>query len=72
MDGITESMDKFEQTLGDSEGQESLVCCSLQVCNRLDMTERLNNNSSTNGFALKPRLLSILLLVQQCLGLCVC
>ena len=72
VDGITESMDKFEQTLGDSEGQGSLVCCSLQVCNGLDMTERLNNNSSTNGFALKPRLLSILLLVQQCLGLCVC
>ena len=28
MDGITDSMDKFEQTLGDGEGQGSLVCCS--------------------------------------------
>ena len=28
LDGITDSMDKFKQTLGDSEGQESLVCCS--------------------------------------------
>ena len=29
LDGITDSMDiKFEQTLGDSEGQGSLVCCS--------------------------------------------
>ena len=24
---ITDSMDEFEQTLGDSEGQGSLVCC---------------------------------------------
>lgn len=36
------------------------------------MTERVNNSSSTSGFALKPRLLSILLLVKQCLGLRVC
>ena len=29
MDGITDSMDMgFEQTLGDSEGQESLAYCS--------------------------------------------
>ena len=28
LDGITDSMDEFEQTLGDSEGQGSLVCCS--------------------------------------------
>ena len=30
---------EFEHTLGDSEGQGSLVCCSLK---ELDMTERLN------------------------------
>ena len=24
----THSMDEFEQTLGDSEGQENLACCS--------------------------------------------
>ena len=63
---------EFEQTLGGSEEQGSLVCCSLWVCNELDMTERVNNSSSTSGFALKPRLLSILLLVKQCLGLRVC
>ena len=29
LDSITDSVDvKFEQTLGDSEGQGSLVCCS--------------------------------------------
>ena len=30
LDGITDSM-TFEQTLGDSEGQGSLVCCSPWV-----------------------------------------
>ena len=33
---------EFEQTLGDSEGQGSLVCCSLWGCKESDMTERLN------------------------------
>ena len=28
LDGITDSVDEFEQTVGDSEGQGSLVCCS--------------------------------------------
>ena len=28
LDGITNSMDKFEQTPGDCEGQGSLACCS--------------------------------------------
>ena len=28
LDGITDSMDEFKQTLGDIEGQGSLVCCS--------------------------------------------
>ena len=35
---------EFEQSLGDCEGQESLVCCSPWGCKELDMTERLNNN----------------------------
>ena len=35
---------KFEQTPGDSEGQGSLVCCSLWDCKELDMTEQLNKN----------------------------
>ena len=29
---------EFEQTLGDSEGQGSLVCCSPWSCKELDMT----------------------------------
>ena len=31
LDGITNSMDMFEQALGDGEGQESLAFCSLWV-----------------------------------------
>ena len=33
---------EFEQTLGDSEGQGSLVCCSPWGCKESDRTERLN------------------------------
>ena len=33
---------KFQQTLGDSEGQESLECCSPQGHEELDTTQRLN------------------------------
>ena len=33
---------KFKQTLGDSEGQKSLACCSPWGHKELDMTERLN------------------------------
>ena len=32
---------ELEQTVGDSEGQGSLVCCSLQGRKESDMTERL-------------------------------
>ena len=35
---------EFEQTLGDSEGQGSLTCCSLWGRKELDTTEWLNNN----------------------------
>ena len=35
---------EFEQTLGDGEGQRSLVCCSPWGCKESDTTERLNNN----------------------------
>ena len=41
---------EFEQTLGDSEGQGSLVCCSSWGRKQLDMTEWLNN-SNTQSFA---------------------
>ena len=36
---------ELEQTLGDSEEQESLACCSLWGCKESDMTEQLNDNS---------------------------
>ena len=42
LDGITYSIDEFEQTLGDSEGQGSLACCHSWDCKELDMTEQLN------------------------------
>ena len=35
---------EFEQTLGDSEGQGSLACCSPWSCKEWDMTEQLKNN----------------------------
>ena len=35
---------EFEQTPGDSRGQESLVWCSPWGRKELDMTERLNNH----------------------------
>ena len=41
LDGITDSMEK---TLGHSEGQGSLACCSPWRCKELDTTEQLNNN----------------------------
>ena len=34
---------EFEQTLGDSEGQGSLVCCSPWGGKESDTTEQLNN-----------------------------
>ena len=36
---------EFEQTLGDSERQGSLVCCGPRGCKESDMTYQLNNNS---------------------------
>ena len=35
---------EFEQTPEESEGQESLLCCSPWGCTELDMTQQLNNN----------------------------
>ena len=40
-----------EQTLGDSEGQGSLVCCSPWGLKELDTTERLNNNNNNKSLA---------------------
>ena len=41
---------KFEQSLGDSEGQGSLVCCSPWGHKELDMTECLNATILHKGF----------------------
>ena len=38
LDGITDSMDEFEQAPGDGEGQGSLVCCSPWARKESDMT----------------------------------
>ena len=38
LDGITNSINKSEQTLGNSEGQWSLVCYSPWVCKESDTT----------------------------------
>ena len=38
---------EFEQTLGDGEGQGSLVCCSPCGHKKQDMTQLLNNSKST-------------------------
>ena len=43
---------KFEQTLGDSERQGSLVCCSPWGHKESDTTERLNNNYNNGIYTL--------------------
>ena len=40
---------EFEKTLGDSEGQGSLVCCRQWDHKELDTTEQLNKNKGFNG-----------------------
>ena len=48
LDGITDSMDMFEQApFGD--GQESLACCSLWGHRELDTTEQLKNNDKNSA-----------------------
>ena len=37
---------EFGQTLGDSEGQGSLACCSPRGCKASDTTEQLNNKTT--------------------------
>ena len=45
---------EFEKTLGDSEGQGSVVCCRPWGHKDLDTSDRLNN-SNTVSFTLNPR-----------------
>ena len=42
LDGITDSMDEFDQALGVGDGQGSLACCSPWGRKESDTTERLN------------------------------
>ena len=39
---------EFEQTLGESEGQGSLSCCSPWDSKKSDRTEQLNNNNTSS------------------------
>ena len=48
LDSITYSVAMAEQTLGDSEGQGSLACCSPWGCKESDTTKPLNNNNKEN------------------------
>ena len=49
LDGITNSVDtEFEQTLGGSEGQRGLACCSPWGHKELDTIWRLNNKRTLN------------------------
>ena len=45
----------FEQTPGDSEGQGSLVCCSLWGCKEFDMTQWLKNNNVESSSTTRDR-----------------
>ena len=45
LDGITDSVDEFQQTLGDGEGQGSLACCIPRGHKESDTTEQLNGKN---------------------------
>ena len=45
---------EFEQTMGDSERQESLAHCSPWYCRESDMTQWLNNTQNNNKYGLLP------------------
>ena len=46
---------EFEQTPGDGEGQEGLVCCSPWGHKERDKTEQLNDNNGTFLVTLKNK-----------------
>ena len=48
LDCITDATDMSEQTLGDGEGQGSLVCYSPWGCKESDVTERLSNKNNND------------------------
>ena len=47
---------KFEQTLGDTEGQGSLACCSPWGCKESDTAESLNKNRVKQSIILSTKL----------------
>ena len=49
----------FEQTLGDSKGQESMECCSSWGPKESEMTEQLNNK-----FKIQFKVLNCLLFIN--------
>ena len=49
LDGITNGHE-FEQTLGDSEGQGSLACCSSWCHKELDTTQQLNKKQKEGAY----------------------
>ena len=50
LDGITDSVDGFEQALGDGEGQGTLACYSPGGCKESNTTEGPNNNNQESSF----------------------
>ena len=52
LDGITDPMDVSLIRLGDSEGQESLACCSSWGHKELDTTQQPNNNNNAGSIFL--------------------
>ena len=61
---------EFEEILGESEGQGSLVCCSPWGHKELDTTKQLNNHHKTDGFYIvvpdsEPQLASGLVFAKQ-------
>ena len=57
---------EFEQTLGNGEGQGSLVCCSLWVC-RVGH-EWVNNTSNIIIFLIFPLFIYFYFTLQYCIG----
>ena len=55
---------EFEQTLGDSEGQQSLVCYSPWGQIEQDMTQGLNNKIRVTDSHLDPKHFTIVLKVH--------
>ena len=56
LNGITDSMDiKFEQALGDGQGQGALACCSPWGHKELVMTEQLNSFYRPEQFSSGPQ-----------------